>query len=295
LTMNMIDTERALPIVRWLTAQRNPNGGFSSTQDTVIGLQALGIYAEKTYDSTFNVQLSLTNGEDQHNFTVSADNSIVLQSYELNNLTAPVKIDANGSGVAFVQVQYSYHRQALRDDVPFLCTKDVREIRGGNRLQLELCCNYTRGGKSNMAVAEIDSLSGYKFDNDEMNKLTSISDLQRVELDNDDTRMNIYFNALGDVPLCLSVYSDLVYQIADAKPAQLSLYDYYDPEEQIKATYSARQSRSLDDSCPDCWPEESSAQKLNRPSLATSVNGSSTVSFSVFMWLAFVAILIMAI
>jgi hypothetical protein len=30
-----------------------------------------------------------------------------------------------------------------------------------------------------MAVAEIDSLSGYKFDTDEANKLTSIPDLQR--------------------------------------------------------------------------------------------------------------------
>lgn len=29
LTMSMIDKERSLPIVRWLTSQRNPNGGFS--------------------------------------------------------------------------------------------------------------------------------------------------------------------------------------------------------------------------------------------------------------------------
>jgi hypothetical protein len=57
--------------------------------------------------------------------------------------------------------------------------------------------SYTRGGKSNMAVAEIDSLSGYKFDSDETNKLTSIPDLQRVELDKDDTRINVYFNPVS--------------------------------------------------------------------------------------------------
>jgi hypothetical protein len=51
-----------------------------------------------------------------------------------------------------------------------------------------------------MAVAEINSLSGYKFDSDDINKLTSIADLQRVELDNDDTRMNVYFN-----PVCLLI------------------------------------------------------------------------------------------
>lgn len=58
-----------------------------------------------------------------------------------------------------------------------------------------------------MAVAEIDSLSGYKFDSDEANKLTSIPDLQRVELDKDDTRINVYFN-----PVCSSeIRSFLIY------------------------------------------------------------------------------------
>jgi hypothetical protein len=54
-----------------------------STQDTIIGLQALGGYAERTYDSNFDVLVSMQNGEDQHNFTVTAENSIVLQSYEV--------------------------------------------------------------------------------------------------------------------------------------------------------------------------------------------------------------------
>jgi hypothetical protein len=142
-----------------------------------------------------------------------------------------------------------------------------------------------------MAVAEIDSLSGYKFDSDEMNKLTSINDLQRVELDKDDTHMNIYFNPLGDVPVCLSVYSDMVYQIADQKPAQLSLYDYYDPEQQMKATYSTRQSRALDESCPECWPSESNAQQLNRPSFSSHANGSSSVLSGVW-WLVATMLLV---
>lgn len=48
-----------------------------------------------------------------------------------------------------------------------------------------------------MAVAEISAISGYRFDAEEMNKLTGISDLQRVELDKDDTKMNIYFNPVN--------------------------------------------------------------------------------------------------
>lgn len=37
---------QGLPLVRWLSNQRNALGGFSSTQDTVIALQALAAYAQ---------------------------------------------------------------------------------------------------------------------------------------------------------------------------------------------------------------------------------------------------------
>lgn len=37
-----------LPVIKWLTKQRNSNGGFTSTQDTVVGLEALIRFAAKT-------------------------------------------------------------------------------------------------------------------------------------------------------------------------------------------------------------------------------------------------------
>jgi len=101
-----------------------------------------------------------------------------------------------------------------------------------------------------MAVAEVEALSGFRFDEEELHRLTGIADLQRVELERDESKANIYFNPvcavggrvtslfipyqLGDVPVCLSLTSDLVYQVADQKPAQFLLYDYYDPAQQLK-------------------------------------------------------------
>ncbi|KJH47840.1 a-macroglobulin complement component [Dictyocaulus viviparus] len=286
------DTVRGLPLVRWLTSQRNAYGGFSSTQDTVIALQALGSYAERAYSTNTNVTVTITNGADNHLFSVSPSNAIVLQSYELPSIDSNVVIKATGKGTVFAQVSYWYYRNTLRDDSPFFCSKDLKELRAGNRMQLDLCCNYTRSAsKSNMAVAEVEALTGFKFDEEEMGKLTSIPDLQRVELDHDDTKMNIYFNPLGGSPVCLSLFSDLAYHVADQKPAQMVLFDYYNPEEQLggspvclslfsdlayhvadqkpaqmvlfdyynpeeqmKSSYSTRQTRSLSDSCPDCWP-----------------------------------------
>ena len=45
-----------------------------------------------------------------------------------------------------------------------------------------------------MAVAEVYTLSGYKFDEEETHKLTGTNDLQRADLSNDNTLLNIYFN-----------------------------------------------------------------------------------------------------
>ncbi|VDM83187.1 unnamed protein product [Strongylus vulgaris] len=132
----------------------------------------MGSYAEHAYSSDSNVTVTVSNGADNHAFGVSAQNAIVLQSYELSNIDSNVDIKATGKGTVFAQ-----------------------ELRNGNRMQLDLCCNYTRTtSKSNMAVAEVEALTGFKFDEEEMGKLTGISDLQRVELDHDDTKMNIYFN-----------------------------------------------------------------------------------------------------
>lgn len=98
-----------------------------------------------------------------------------------------------------------------------------------------------------MALAEVPTLSGYRYDVEDLQSLTSISEIQRTEYEKDDTKINIYFNPvglvtkkkrkisfqLGEKPVCLSLMSDLVYQVADQKPAQMVLFDYYNPEDQV--------------------------------------------------------------
>ncbi len=40
------DLDRAIPVARWIMAQRSDTGGFSSTQDTVIALEALSKFSK---------------------------------------------------------------------------------------------------------------------------------------------------------------------------------------------------------------------------------------------------------
>ncbi|XP_025088534.1 CD109 antigen-like [Pomacea canaliculata] len=57
------DVQGGLPILRWLLQLRGPNGGFQSTQDTVVGLQALAEMAAANHNPVavpFRVTVSWT-------------------------------------------------------------------------------------------------------------------------------------------------------------------------------------------------------------------------------------------
>uniref|UniRef100_A0A3B3QA62 Alpha-macroglobulin-like TED domain-containing protein n=1 Tax=Paramormyrops kingsleyae TaxID=1676925 RepID=A0A3B3QA62_9TELE len=92
-------------IAGWLVRQQNPQGGFFSTQDTVVALQALSRYATLVYSpggaSTVTVQSS---GGDLHHFTVDQTNKLIYQERELRSIPGRCVIEAQGSACVSVQV-----------------------------------------------------------------------------------------------------------------------------------------------------------------------------------------------
>ena len=92
---------------RWLVEQRNAFGGYGSTQDTVVGLQALiGFAANARFDVDMTVEL--TAGEWSRLVSVNAANADVVQIVELPSAEL-VRIRATGSGQAVAQVVHRYN------------------------------------------------------------------------------------------------------------------------------------------------------------------------------------------
>lgn len=73
----------ALPIVKWLLEQRNSYGGFQSTQDTVVGLQALGKFAELIWTDKMNLKASINYEDTKQEITVNNENAALLQTYRV--------------------------------------------------------------------------------------------------------------------------------------------------------------------------------------------------------------------
>ncbi|KAL0973067.1 hypothetical protein UPYG_G00198460 [Umbra pygmaea] len=101
-------------IVRWLVQQQNPYGGYSSTQDTVLALQALARYGAATFspEGASTVSVSSPGGLNKE-FTVDQNNRLLYQEEQLKEVPEDYIIKAQGQSCVFVQVRFQFHLSGL--------------------------------------------------------------------------------------------------------------------------------------------------------------------------------------
>ncbi|XP_017097843.2 thioester-containing protein 1 allele S1 isoform X5 [Drosophila bipectinata] len=252
--------DKTLPIIKWLIAQRNSNGGFSSTQDTVIGLQALTKFAYKTGSGSGSMDIEFTPaGGTKDTVKVNPENSLVLQTHVLPKNTRKVDFTAKGTGSAMVQLSYRYNLADKEKKPSFKVTPTVKDSPSPQLLDVDICAEFVpleeadKEKDSNMAVMEIALPSGFVSDSDTLDGIQTVDRVKRVETKNSDSTVIVYFDSLtpGDVR-CLPVKATKAHALAKQKPASVSLYDYYDTERRATEYYQV--ASSLCDICQgsDC-------------------------------------------
>ncbi|GCB68260.1 hypothetical protein scyTo_0015207 [Scyliorhinus torazame] len=102
------DLDQATHIVSWLVKQRNCYGGFASTQDTVVALQALALYAELTHVADPHISLSVTSESGSHKeFHIDSTNQLLLQSQPLTEIPGDYIAEISGTSCLLIQVSHS--------------------------------------------------------------------------------------------------------------------------------------------------------------------------------------------
>ena len=164
-----------VPIMKWLVGQRNKDGGFTSTQDTVVGLQALSKLAAKIYSPNNNVEIKVTPGEGStRTLTVNDENALVLQKHELPPSSRNFDVSATGKGFGILQLSYKYNLNITGEWPRFVLEPKVNEDSNKDFLHLTVCTHFVpdeSADKSNMAVMEVAFPSGYTFDTDSSTEL----------------------------------------------------------------------------------------------------------------------------
>uniref|UniRef100_A0A1I8MSQ9 TEP1-F n=1 Tax=Musca domestica TaxID=7370 RepID=A0A1I8MSQ9_MUSDO len=243
------DSKSTKNIFKWLTEQRNERGGFKSTHDTVVGLQALVKYSMK-YNSIANLNVrvkytaknhkaeSLKSGE----IVVDSNNVMILQTEELPRNTRAVEIEASGQGNSLLQL--SYHYYVVNDEnYQHFRIEPKTKMLNPEEMFLEICFSYKGeksavAGATNMIIMEVNLPSGFTTNDEDSSDLLENEIIQRLESKNDETTLVIYFEKLtANVRNCLNILANKVHDVILHKPASITIYDYYNISRHDTAFY----------------------------------------------------------
>uniref|UniRef100_A0A8B9U1G0 Alpha-2-macroglobulin-like protein 1 n=1 Tax=Anas zonorhyncha TaxID=75864 RepID=A0A8B9U1G0_9AVES len=214
-----VNENTASKLVHWLSEQRNAHGGFASTQDTVVSLQALSQYAALFPQEMRNVNVTVKGKEASPlEFHVHRNNKLVLQQASLLAVPGTYTVQATGSGCVYVQSTLYYNTPPPKTEEAFVLDVQTtpRECDGVRKqLDIHISVSYIGDrGTSNMVLVEVEMLSGFIA-----MKRSCIFDpfCSSLQLDKTSLKLNI------------SVEQDI--EVRNLKPATVHVYDYYKPGE----------------------------------------------------------------
>ncbi|XP_060558291.1 CD109 antigen-like [Ruditapes philippinarum] len=228
-------TVKGLLIQKWLIAQRNPYGGFISTQDTVIGLQALSEMAASVNSARdMTIKLSYTDIRPREKtFRITENNAMIVQMEDLSTDTSKISIYAwgkKGSTAIFtVSLFYNINMDLEARSLKLNVTVLKETING---FTLRSCVRWLEDEISGMIVVEVGIPSGF-----EANRW-SISEhklLKRTEIE--DRNVILYYDEVTYADICtdISVVRDKM--VAQIKPVPCKAYEYYEPSNQVTVFY----------------------------------------------------------
>nr|XP_032641607.1 LOW QUALITY PROTEIN: alpha-2-macroglobulin-like [Chelonoidis abingdonii] len=239
------DLSIATQIAKWISKQQNPSGGFSSTQDTVVALQALSRYGVSTYAksgeaSTVTLQ---STGNFQPRFQVDHTNRLLLQRMALPEVPGDYSIRVTGEGCVYVQTSLRYNVFPKPDEAPFaLEVHTVPETcdRAKAQRTFNIAINISYTGKrpvSNMVIVDVKMLSGFIPVKSSVKMLEGHHHIHHTELSTN--HVLLYIEQVSNVTQSFSFAVEQDFPVRNLKPAVVKVYDYYETDEFAITEYSA--------------------------------------------------------
>ncbi|TKC50091.1 hypothetical protein EI555_001173, partial [Monodon monoceros] len=249
------DVATALPVVKWLSQQRNALGGFSSTQDTCVALQALAEYAILSYAGGINLTVSLasTNLDYQETFELHRANQKLLQMAAIPSLPTGLFVSAKGEGCCLMQIDVTYNVPDPVAKPSFQLLVNLQEPEAERRppapassaddddpaadqhqqeypVTLEVCTRWLHTGSSNMAVLEVPLLSGFRADIESLEQLLLDKHVALKRYEVAGRRVLFYFDEIPSECLtCVRLWALRQHVVGRTSALPISVYDYYEP------------------------------------------------------------------
>uniref|UniRef100_A0A3B3VEF6 Alpha-2-macroglobulin-like n=1 Tax=Poecilia latipinna TaxID=48699 RepID=A0A3B3VEF6_9TELE len=246
------DLGYASGIVQWLTTQQNYYGGFSSTQDTVVALQALSFYSSLVFSPEGSSTVTVQSPSGLLTFDVTPDNKLLYQEKMLQGEAGKYSLEVKGTGCASVQISQHYNIPPPPDATTMsveVLLDPCKQIDCISPLQLLhslfLCSRYSgKEVSTNMVILDITLLSGFIPDPQSLKNLEKALLVDRVEHKND--HVVVYLEGLvKGTPINHSLELLQKIPVQNLKPAVIALYDYYQPKSRQQTSKTQRTFHSF--------------------------------------------------
>uniref|UniRef100_A0A8C1I5S7 Uncharacterized protein n=1 Tax=Cyprinus carpio TaxID=7962 RepID=A0A8C1I5S7_CYPCA len=202
-------------IVSWLVKQQNAYGGFSSTQDTVVALQALSLYATKVFSSDGSSTVTVQSAADTHRFDVNQDNKLLYQEKQLQNVPAKYSIEVKGSTCVSVQMSLFYNIPTPKDSKAL----QIFARTGGLLLGFNSLLDYY---SSNMVIVDMKLLSVCT------KKIFPQLKKSEHRVESKDDHVIIYLQEVQKYMVFQrTLRIQQIFSVKNLKPAVVKVYDYY--------------------------------------------------------------------
>ncbi|KAG8435794.1 hypothetical protein GDO86_013655 [Hymenochirus boettgeri] len=242
------DLTLATQIVSWIIKQQNPSGGFSSTQDTVIALQALALYGSHTVQQDASQTLSLSLDKSPlKEFTVEDSNRLLLQSFTLKKIPGDYTATVKGSGCLYLKTTLKYNIPHPEEDAAFSITvkTDPETCNPKSLKSFAILANVSYVGNkenSNMAIVEIKLPSGYIPVKSSVKNLRFLPHLIR-RTETKPNKVIVYFHSLSKLVQSFRFLVEQDILMSNLQPATAIVYDYYEQGDFAVTKYDAPCSR----------------------------------------------------
>uniref|UniRef100_A0A673BYD3 Alpha-macroglobulin receptor-binding domain-containing protein n=1 Tax=Sphaeramia orbicularis TaxID=375764 RepID=A0A673BYD3_9TELE len=209
------DLGYAAKIVRWLTTQQNYYGGFSSTQDTVVALQALALYSTLVFSPEGSSTVTIQAPSTELTFDVNQNNKLLYQERLLQDVEGKYSVEVKGTACAVIQLSTHYNIPTPRGDK--ILSVELNWMKHPCVTSYPSVSTNRYSGKqptTNMVILDIKVLSGFSID------LRGTPLVDRVEQKQD--HVLVYLEEVGSILV-------QEFPVSNLKPAVVRIYDYYQP------------------------------------------------------------------
>jgi CD109 antigen len=216
---------------KWLVGQRNSQGGFGSTQDTVVALQALTQFSTLGATDT-DLTVTLVAGDVSKDIRISPDNFDVTQVVQVP-AGVPVRLEAQGKGEAVLQGVLRYNlpeaeKAASAFDIKVDYNTAQVAVNDLVDVTVTVAFNPPQPIKAGMVVLDVSVPTGFAAVEDSLAQLLEKPKVKRYDVAG--RKVIVYLEDMNPGEKVTFSFQALALYPVRAKGAASAAYSYYTPE-----------------------------------------------------------------